>query len=37
MSEPQLEECLKECDALSRTRPAPETEPLKLELEKGTL
>ncbi|HVR87819.1 MAG TPA: serine/threonine-protein kinase [Planctomycetota bacterium] len=28
MSEPQLEECLKECDSLSRTRPAPDSEAL---------
>jgi predicted Ser/Thr protein kinase len=26
MSEPQLEECLRECDSLSRTRPAPDSE-----------
>ncbi|HLY74564.1 MAG TPA: serine/threonine-protein kinase, partial [Planctomycetota bacterium] len=28
MSEPQLEECLRECDSLSRTRLVPETEAL---------
>jgi predicted Ser/Thr protein kinase len=28
MSEPELEDCLKECDSLSRTRPAPDSEAL---------